>query len=204
MTFTPRLFRLAALSAPILIVACGHGGAQSDSAGGSIASQRAAVADTGNPLSVTPAEGGVAKLTPTDTKSVYDAGHFKLTPENFHQFAVATDSVVSLRARDPAVRDFLDKNITDAGEGTSSDVWNAGRVRLEENPAISNAITQTGMSVKDYFVAAIAIAQAERFMGNPNAAIHTAALKRNAEFLDAHKSELRAMRAGSNGAILVR
>jgi hypothetical protein len=189
--------------APLLLIACGKGGSKADSAGGNVTAQRA-VADTGNALSVTPAEGGVVKLTPTDNKSVYDAGHYKLTDANFHQFTVATDSVLTLRARDPQVREFLDKNITDASNGTESEVWNAGRTRLEQYPAISNAITSTGMSVKDYFVAAIAIAQAERFMGNPNAAIPTAALRMNAEYLNAHKEALRDLRAQSNGAIIVK
>ena len=196
--------RLASLALPVLLIACGKGGAATDSAGGSIAAQRAAVADTGNPLSVTPAEGGVAKLTPTDTKAVYDAGHYKLTDQNFQQFMVATDSVLALRGRDATVKEFLDKNITDSGDGTYSETWDAGRKHLEANPAIANAITAAGLSVKDYFVAAIAIAQAERFMGNPNAAIPTAALRKNAEFLDQHKSQLTALRAQSNGAIIVR
>jgi hypothetical protein len=202
MSQIPAFIRIAPLLLPIALIACGRGGSRTDSAGGNIAAQRA-VADTGNALSVTPAEGGVVKLTPTDNKSVYDAGHYKLTDENFRQFTVATDSIVALRARDPQVRDFLDKNITDVGFGTESEGWNAGRKRLEDNPSISNAITSTGMSVKDYFVAAIAIAQAERFMGNPNAAIPTAALRMNAEYLDAHKEALRDLRAQSNGAIIV-
>jgi hypothetical protein len=198
-----RLGRVAALLAPMLVLACGEGGSKSDSAGGNIATQRAA-ADTGHALSVTPAEGGVAKLTPTDTKSVYNAGKYKLTDENFRQFIVATDSVLALRARDPQVRDFLDKNITDAGNGTESEVWDAGRKRLEGYPAIKSAIEGTGMSVKDYFVAAIAIAQAERHMGNPSAAPSTATGRINAEFLNQHKSELSALRAQGNGAIIVR
>ncbi len=198
-----RFTRLAALMLPAAIVACGESRSTSDSAGGTIAEQRAAV-DTGHPLSVTPTEGGVAKLTGTDTKSVYNAGKYKLTDENFHQFVVATDSVLALRARDLQVKDFLDKNITDAGDGTQTEVLNAGRTRLEQHPTISKAITGTGMSVKDYFVASIAIAQAERFMGNPNAAPPTAATRMNAEFLNKHKSELSALRAQSKGAIIVR
>jgi hypothetical protein len=49
--------------------------------------------------------------------------------------------------------------------------------------------------VKDYFVAAIAVAQAERFMGNPKAAPPTPTLPSNAEFLKAHAGELQALRA---------
>src|SRR3954468_4721917 len=193
MASTSGLIRAGFLFAPALLLACGDGNRTADSAGGNIAAQRAAVADTGNPLSVTPAEGGVAKLTATDTKSVYNAGKYKLTNENFRQFIVATDSVLALRSRDPQVRDFLDKNITDAGNGTESEGWDAGRKRLEQHPTIAAAIEGTGMSVKDYFVAAIAIAQAERFMGNPSAAPSTAVGRINAEFLNAHKSELAAL-----------
>jgi hypothetical protein len=50
------------------------------------------------------------------------------------------------------------------------------------------------MSAKDYFVAAIAVAQAERFMGDPKAAPPTPTLRDNAEFLRAHQAELAELR----------
>jgi hypothetical protein len=166
----------------------------SDSAGGNIATQTAP-ADTGISNAATPVAGGTAQITPTDAKSVEHATEYKLTETNFRQFIAASDSLAALRARDPAVRDLFDKQVNDAGTTTSTETMNAGRKRLEENPAVSRAITSTGMSVKDYFVAAIAVAQAERFMGNPKAAPPTPTLPSNAEFLKAHAGELQALRA---------
>jgi hypothetical protein len=46
------------------------------------------------------------------------------------------------------------------------------------------------MSAKDYFVASIAIAQAERFMGDPKAAPPTPTMPANAEFLRRHRAGL--------------
>lgn len=170
----------------------------SDSAGGNVATQSAepaATADTGISNAATPVAGGTAQITPTDAKSVEHATEYKLTETNFRQFIAASDSLAALRARDPAVRDLFDKQVNDAGTTTATKTMNAGRKRLEENPAVSRAITSTGMSVKDYFVAAIAVAQAERFMGNPKSAPPTPTLPSNAEFLKAHAGELQALRA---------
>ena len=89
---------------------------------------------------------------------------------------------------------MFDKQVSDAGVNTATSTMNAGRKRLEDNPAINNAIASTGMSAKDYFVASIAVAQAERFMGNPKAAPPTPTLPANAEFLRQHQAELSALR----------
>jgi hypothetical protein len=77
---------------------------------------------------------------------------------------------------------------------------NAGRKRLEDNASINNEIASTGMSAKDYFVAAIAVAQAERFMADPKAAPPTPTLPSNAEFLRQHQAELTALRTLERGA----
>jgi hypothetical protein len=176
-----------------------------DSAAGNIAEQtaaRAATVDTGMSNAATPVAGGSAQITPTDAKSVEHATEYKLTENNFRQFVAASDSLAALRARDPQVRALFDKQVNDAGTDTRVSTPNAGRERLEANPAVSRAITSTGMSVKDYFVAAIAVAQAERFMGNPKSAPPTPALPGNAEFLRAHQAELTALRRleGGSGA----
>lgn len=150
----------------------------------------AAVADTGAPLGATPVAGGVAAVTPTDARSVSRATEYRLTEDNFARFLAATDSLTALRKRDASVATLLDQQINDAGSGTQVSDVNAGRQHLENNPAIARAITSSGLSVRDYFVASIAIAQAERFMGNPKAAPPTPALGPNAEFLNAHKAQL--------------
>ena len=149
----------------------------------------AATADTGNPLGATPAAGDVA-VTPADAKSVTTATEYKLTDDNFGKFLAATDSLSALRKRDPQAAAYLDRMASDNGSGTQVTQNNAGRVSMENNPAVATAITSAGLSVKDYFVAAIAIAQAERFMGNPKSALPTPTLGPNAEFLNAHKAQL--------------
>jgi hypothetical protein len=180
---------LALLLACIMTAACGKVG-DSDTAA------RATVADTGQPLGATPAAGGVAAVTPTDAKSVRRATEYKLTEDNFTRFIAATDSLSALRKRDPAVAALLDQQINDTGaDGTQVSGDDAGRVHLESNPAISSAIAGAGLSVRDYFVAAIAIAQAERFMGNPKSAPPTPTLGPNAEFLNAHKAQLQKLKA---------
>jgi len=164
-----------------------------DSAAGNVGAAAATI-DTGMSNAATPVAGGTAQITPTDAKSVEHATEYKLTDQNFRQFIAASDSLVALRRRDPAVRAMFDKQVSDAGVNTATSTMNAGRKRLEDNPAINNAIASTGMSAKDYFVASIAVAQAERFMSNPKAAPPTPALPANAEFLRQHQGELTAVR----------
>jgi hypothetical protein len=177
-------------------VGCRHSDrTTADSADGNVVAQMARTADTGNPLSVTPAAGGAVKVTATDAKSVTRAVKYKLTEENFRHFVQASDSLAALRTRDPQARNFLDKDITDGGNGTRVATNDAGLKRFEAYPAISDAINSAGISVPDYFVAAIAVKQAERFMGNPKAAPPTPTLGANAAFLDAHSAELKALRS---------
>ena len=173
-----------------LLAACSKGDAGGTPKGAERTAEVAAVADTGNALGATPAVGGVAAVTATDAKSVTRATEYKLTEDNFTKFVAATDSLAAVRKRDPARAAFLDQQISDNGSGTQVSGNNAGRVHLESNPVVSSAITAAGLSVRDYFVASIAIAQAERFMGNPKSAPPTPTLGPNAEFLNAHKAQL--------------
>jgi hypothetical protein len=191
---------VAALALSATIMACGRSeNSTTDSAAGNVAAAAATV-DTGLSNAATPMAGGTAQITPADAKSVSDASEYKLTEQNFRQFIAASDSLVALRRRDAAVRAMFDKEVNDAGITTDVQTRDAGLKRLEENPAISNVIESTGMSVRDYFVASIAIAQAERFMGNPKAAPPTAALPGNAEFLQQHQAELSRLRALERGS----
>jgi hypothetical protein len=148
---------------------------------------------------VTPAAGGAAQVTSTDAKSVRLASEYKLTDENFQQFVKASDSLATLRRRDSAVNALLDAQISDAATGTRVMDYDAGVQHLQSNARVNNAIVSTGMSVPDYFVASIAIAQAERFLDNPKAAPPTPALSSNIEFLQAHRAELQAMRTRDKG-----
>ena len=188
-----------ALAASVALVACGRSeNSTTDSAAGNVAAAAATV-DTGLSNAATPMAGGTAQITPADAKSVSDASEYKLTEQNFRQFIAASDSLAALRKRDSAVRAMFDKEVNDAGITTDAQTRDAGLKRLEENPAIANVIESTGMSARDYFVASIAIAQAERFMGNPKAAPPTPALPGNAEFLQKHQTELSRLRALERG-----
>jgi hypothetical protein len=182
---------LAFLAAALAAAACSHDNrTTADSASGALASGT----DIGHPVSVTPAAGGAAQVTATDAKSVRLATEYKLTPENFNRFVKASDSLAVLRQHDGMVNALLNEQITDAGTGTYVSGTNAGVQHLESNAKINNAITSTGMSVPDYFVASIAIAQAERFLESPQAAPPTPTLGENIRFLQAHRAELQAMR----------
>lgn len=189
----------AALALGAALAACSRSeNSTTDSAAGNVGAAAATV-DTGMNNAATPVAGGTAQITPTDAKSVEHATEYKLTDQNFRQFIAASDSLVALRQRDPAVRALFDKEVSDAGVNTQTSTMNAGRKRLEDNPAIANVIESTGMSAKDYFVASIAIAQAERFMGNPKAAPPTPTLPDNAAFLQKHQAELSALRRLESG-----
>lgn len=191
---------VAALALSAAMAACSRSeNSTTDSAAGNVGAAATAI-DTGMNNAATPVAGGTAQITPTDAKSVEHATEYKLTEQNFRQFIAASDSLVALRQRDPAVRTLFDKEVSDAGVNTQTSTMNAGRKRLEENAAIANVIQSTGMSAKDYFVASIAIAQAERFMGNPKAAPPTPTLPDNAEFLQKHQAELSALRKLEGGA----
>ena len=163
-----------------------------DSAAGTLSADPT---DIGHPLSVTPAAGGAAQVTSTDAKSVRLASEYKLTNENFQQFVKASDSLAALRKQDSFVNALLNEQISDAATGTVVSDYDAGVQHLQSNVKINNAIVSTGMSVPDYFVASIAIAQAERFIDDPQAAPPTPALGENIKFLQAHRAELQAMRA---------
>ena len=190
---------LAALALSVAIVACGRSeNSTTDSAAGNVGAAAATV-DTGVGNATTPMAGGTAQITPADAKSVSDASEYKLTEQNLRQFIAASDSLAALRRRDPAVRAMFDKEVNDAGITTDAQTRDAGRKRLEDNPAIANVIESTGMSARDYFVASIAIAQAERFIGNPKGAPPTAALPGNAEFLQKHQAELSRLRGLERG-----
>jgi hypothetical protein len=192
--------RAAVLVVSTALAACsGSENSTTDSAAGNVGAPAAAV-DTGMNNAATPVAGGTEEITPTDAKSVEHATEYKLTEQNFRQFVAASDSLVALRRRDPAVRALFDKEVSDAGVNTQVETMNAGRKRLEDNAVIAQAIESTGMSAKDYFVASIAVAQAERFMGNPTSAPPTPALPDNAAFLQKHQVVLIALRSLERGA----
>jgi hypothetical protein len=132
------------------------------------------------------AAGPGVQVTRTDARSLKRATEFRLTPIVFSRFLAAADSVAARQARDPSMREYLSVNITDAG----SPEPDAGLKWLAANPAVATAINSAGMSVRDYFVASIAIGSAERFLNQPSASPPTPTAKENATFLQQHRQEL--------------
>lgn len=179
----------AALAAAMVVAACSSRAKYNDTAAGQIDT---AAMRTG---AVTPAAGPGVHVTGTDGKSVTRAMRYELTPQNFAAFLAAADSIVALEARDPATRNYLTQPAIDSGTLRTD----AGLKYLEANDAISRAITGAGISVKDYFVASIAIAAAERFIAEPKSAPPTPSLTRNAEFLRSHRLEVDRLRAEREG-----
>jgi len=187
----PAFRAFAVVTAALVVGACSHKDRPTaDSAGGAVSTDQS---DISHPLSVTPTAGGAAQVTASDGKSVNRATEYRLTDQNFSQFVKASDSLAALRKTDSTVAQTLGEQISDAGNGTQVSATDAGIKHLESNPVVNNAIISTGMSVPDYFVASIAIAQAARFLDNPKAAPPTPALGKNIEFLQAHRAELQTM-----------
>lgn len=162
------------------LAACSKRPAVEQSSGGAI--DTSVVATT----AIMSAVGPGVHVTRTDSKSVTRALEFELTAENFAHFMAAADSIGTLERGDQNVRDYLAKDLDDAGSSTAD----AGLKWLESNAAVSSAITSAGLSVRDYFVASIAIASAARFMNDVEAAPATPTLADNAEFLHGHQEDL--------------
>jgi len=176
-----------------VFAACSSKTPNMQSAAGAV--DTAALRTNGTPAAAGPA----AQVTRTDAKSVSRATQFELTTDNFSQFLAAADSIVALEARDPSVRAYLAQNLTDAGS-TDAD---AGLRWLQANASVTKAINSAGLPVQDYFVEAIAIADADRFIGNPSEAPPTPALGKNAEFLRAHQADVERLKALREGKPVV-
>lgn len=157
-------------------------------AGGSIGAVDTSITAT---TAATQAAGPGVHVTRTDAKSVTRALAFELTPDNFSRFMAAADSIATLGRRDLTVRAYLSRNFDDAG----ANVADAGLKWLESSDAVGKAIASAGLTPRDYFVESIAIAAAERFMNDPNAAPPTPTLADNAEFLHGRTEELAHLQA---------
>jgi hypothetical protein len=145
------------------------------------------------------AAGPAVQVTRTDAKSMSRATQFELTPDNFSKFLAAADSLAALEARDASVRAYLGKNLTDAASPDAD----AGLKWLEANQTVSRTISGTGISLEDYFVESIAIADANRFIADPGAAPPTPALTKNAEFLRSHQADVERLKALREGKPVV-
>ena len=152
------------------------------------ATARVRPGDTGvTRTSAAPAAAGpIAKVTATDAGSVVDASDYKLTDDNFARFVRASERIAQISRGDSAVAQLMHQDFTNA----TVIERDAGLRRLQDLPQVRQAITDAGLSVRDYFVTSIAIASARRFMDDPRAAPPTPTLTDNAQFLRAHRSEL--------------
>ena len=142
-------------------------------------------ADTGLTPSAPPTAGPLPPPGAGDADLVMDATKYEITDQNFERFARASEGLAYLRARDVQVRTMLEQ------AGTTADA-DAGSLlaRLEEHPQVSQAISSAGMSVKDYYVMAIALAAAQRHSANPQAAPPTPTGTKNAEWVRRNASKL--------------
>jgi hypothetical protein len=129
-------------------------------------------------------------VTRTDGRSIRKAMAYRLTPTNLSAIMRAADTVAALARGDSAVRSYLNIAISDAGSPDAE----AGRTWLEANQKVRDAIQTSGMSVQDYYVGAIAIAAAERFLNHPKSTPLTPPLARNALFLQSHGTDLARLR----------
>jgi hypothetical protein len=127
--------------------------------------------------------------TAADANVVRDALESKLTEDNLKKFMNAGSRLAFLRARDAQLRGSL-QSMGASREKTDD----AALARLEHNAQISKAISDAGLSVRDYYTMSLAIASARRFVGNPGAAPPTPTLRDNAKFLRDHKQQLAHLR----------
>jgi hypothetical protein len=131
------------------------------------------------------------RVTRTDSRSITEARVYRLTTQNFAAFMVAAERLAALERRDPDVRAYLAVNISDAGAPDAE----AGRNWLVANAKARHAIESSGMTVADYYVASISVADAERFLNHPKSVPETPALARNARLLQSHGRDLARLRA---------
>ena len=153
---------------------------------GAIARDSARLAADTMPVttSTTPA-GPLGTVPAADGDRMMDALDFRITDQNFATFAKASEALSFLRARDMNVRSMLEQ------AGGAPDTASASLLdRLEQHPQVSQAITNAGMSVKDYYVMAIALANAQRHAANPAGAPSTPVGKSNAEWVAKNQAQL--------------
>jgi hypothetical protein len=175
-----------AVLSTLLIGAVGCGGGD---AGGADSAAGVAAPDTTQATTTLTPAAPAPQPTAEDAKVVRDALEFKLTEDNVNKFIKAGSSLAFLRARDAQVRGYLESV---AGSREQND--DAALERLESHPQIAKAISDAGLSVRDYYTMSLAIASAQRFIDNPEAAPPTPTLADNARFLRDNRQHLAHLR----------
>lgn len=141
--------------------------------------------DTMQITTTTAPVGPITAVPAADGDLMRDAMEYRITDEQFASFAKASEALAFLRSRDMNVRSMLEQ------AGTSADTTTRSLLeRLENHPQVSQAITNAGISVRDYYVMAIALANARRHAGNPEGSPPTPAGRTNAEWLAKNQSRL--------------
>jgi hypothetical protein len=180
--------RMSTVLAALLLTgatACGRddGNRASDSAAGVVPADTTQATTALSPAAPAP------QPTAEDAKVVRDALEFKLTEDNLNKFIKAGNSLAFMRARDAQLRGYLESI---GGSREKND--DAALERLEGHAEISKAINDAGLSVRDYYTMALAIASARRFVDNPAAAPPTPTLSDNAKFLRDRREHLAHLR----------
>ena len=168
---------LAAIA--VLATACDRGAIAEDSA--------RMAADTAATSVAPPTAGPVPSPGAADADLVMAATEFEITDQNFQQFLRASEALSYLRARDASVRAVLEQ--ASAAPDTAPVLE-----QLESHPQIVQAINGAGMSVRDYYVMSIALASAQRYAANPQAAPPTPVGRKNAEWVQRNKSQVARLR----------
>lgn len=173
-----RIAPVAAITVAFALAACGD----SDK----IAEDSARFATDTMPATATTVPAGpIPSVTAADGDLMRDALEFQLTDQNFATFAKASEALSFLRSRDMNVRSMLEQ------AGTTADTTTGSLLeRLENHPQVSQAITNAGMTVRDYYVMAIALANAQRHAANPDGAPPTPVGKANAEWVARNGGQL--------------
>ena len=157
---------------------------------GEIAEDSARLATDTMATTAEPTPAGPLPTVPgEDAELVMAATEYEITSENFERFLRASEALSYLRARDAQVRSLLER----AG-GTSDTSANSLLDQLEAHPQISQAITSAGMSVRDYYVMAIALAAAQRYSANPESAPPTPVGRKNAEWVRGNQAQVARLR----------
>jgi len=198
-SWTRRATRVALVTIAVAsaAAACGrHDDRNVDSAGGAaLPSDTGALRATGATMAVGP----LIYVTKTDDKSVHDATQLQLTEQRMKQFMAAAESLNALRGRDTRVQQLEHTNLQDAG---STDL-NAGLKLLESDTGITRAVQSAGLSVRDYYVTGITIANAMHYTQDPKAAPPTPSAEANAKLLRAHQADLQRIAVIDQGGVVV-
>ena len=184
---TPRAVHVSTALALLLTAAAACGRTEADRVSDSAAA--VVPADTAPTTTALTPAAPAPQPTAKDADVVRDALEFRLTDDNLNKFIKAGNSLAFLRARDPQIRGYLESI---GGSREKND--ESALERLERNAQISQAISDAGLSVRDYYTMALAIASARRFVDNPAAAPPTPTLSENAKFLRVHKQQLAHLR----------